>query len=118
MSQVKNVQSVVVEKIKESTPVVFDKVVEVLAEEEIKLRTRLVVEALKKITAIEEEIKKSKPDQTSYDEKGYVVSESYSKSAFESLKKLNDKKAKLTTAIENAFKNSDYSMLKGYDKQD
>jgi aconitase A len=117
MSQVQDVQTVVVEKIKKSTPEVFDQVVEILAQEEIKERTKLVVDAFKKITTIEDEIKKVRPDQSSYNQEGEVISESYSKIAFENLKKLNDKKIKLTTAIENAFKSLDYSMLKNYDKQ-
>lgn len=77
----------------------------------INQRTQLVVSAVKECRSIDEQLKKIKPDQQSFNEAGEVVSESYSKQATESRRKLQEKRQKVEAALEKALASNDWDAL-------
>ena len=109
---VKDLRTLVGEKIVNSVPEVVDSVVEALSQEEIKSRVKMVCSALKEVEDLDKQIKSSShPDQKLYNEKGDVTSESFSKSQLDKLNGLKQKRAKIVQKVDNALKKNDFSQF-------
>jgi|SRR5882724_2643018 len=112
-----SVQTKVAEQIINIAPKVEDKVVDALVSRELNRRSDSLVQAMDKLSKLEVDLKKIKPDVVTYDINGKVASESYSKVKSEEYKKLNEKIGKFTKAIAKALENSDFSDVYNLDKQ-
>jgi chaperonin cofactor prefoldin len=111
-SKSKSLHTMVRTKIEGSTDAVFNRVVDRLAEDEIKKREDLLVQGLAKLDEADKEVKKIKPDQGSYDADGKLIGEAtFSKAKADELKKAREKLEKISNALEKAF-NGDFQKLK------
>lgn len=103
-----SVQIKVADKIVALAPTVEDKIVGILVDREVIKRSNALVIGIDKISTLEKDFNKIKPDQKSYDEEGKLVSETWSKKALDERNKLQVKINKVTKAVEKALENSDY----------
>lgn len=117
MSTVLNLKEKVGEYIINASSSIFDGVVETLANEEIRKRTDLVLQTIKKINEIKSDLAKIKPDNTSYDIEGKILQQSYTKDTLEKKKKLTEHHDKLSNALDKAFNETDFSKLKDVNSQ-
>lgn len=92
---------------------VADDVRDKLVQQELDRRVGLVVGALSKLTALEQDGRKIKPDLVAYNESGQELgTPGYSKAQSEVLKKHRESVEKLTKAIEKALgDDKDYAGL-------
>jgi hypothetical protein len=95
-----------------SADAVREEAIEQLAGAEISSRTNLVVQAIKSLRTLADELKRVKPDQASYNDKGEVVSESFSKQAIESRNKLQARIEKLEDALKQAVEENEFDRLR------
>lgn len=112
MSKLTDIQAQVKDQVKTSTDQVVKQLVNSLVEIEVNNRVDLLRKAIEAGDTINKEIQKIKPDQTSYDSAGKVVSETYSKTKVEELKKANAKLEKVNKAIDKYIDTGDISDLK------
>lgn len=112
-----SVQIKVAESIANITPKVEDQVVEVLVERELEKRATAIVKAMDTLSKFEGELKKIRPDQTSFSETGEKISETYSKAKLEEKNKLQQKIDKNTKAINKALETGDYQDVYNLNKQ-
>lgn len=112
-----SVQTAVAEKIATLGPSVEEKVVDALVGRELNRRSEALVGAMDKLSKLEGDLKKIKPDQISYDEDGKEVSKTYSKAKTEEKDKLNKKIGKFTAAITKALEKDDFNDVYNIDKQ-
>jgi hypothetical protein len=102
MSNTINAQ--VAERIKSCAPEVETQLVDLMVSKEISRRVELIGQGLAKSDQMtRERFKLAKPTNVALDINGNVVSESYSKEALETLKKHDEKAAKLENALEKAL---------------
>lgn len=104
-----SVKEVVSQRIADSGPKIFDKVVDILAEEIITKRVKQIVEAQTEYEKLEKEFKKLVPDVVSYDGEGKVASENFSKSRIDARSKATKRMEKIKAAIDKALENNDFS---------
>lgn len=112
-----SVQIKVAESIANIAPKVEDQVVEAIVERELEKRSTAIVKAMDTLTKFENDLKKIKPDQTSFSEIGEKISESYSKAKLEEKNKLTQKIDKNTKAINKALETGDYQDVYNLNKQ-
>lgn len=112
-----SVQIKVAENIANIAPKVEDQVVEVIVERELEKRATAIVKAMDILSKFEIDLKKIKPDQTSFSETGEKISESYSKAKLEEKNKLTQKIDKNTKAINKALETGDYQDVYNLNKQ-
>lgn len=112
-----SVQIKVAESIANIAPKVEDQVVEVIVERELEKRATAIVKAMDTLSKFETDLRKIKPDQTSFSETGEKVSETYSKAKLEEKNKLTQKIEKNTKAINKALETGDYQDVYNLNKQ-
>lgn len=112
-----SVQIKIAESIANISPKVEDQVVEVLVERELEKRSNAIVKAMDTLSKFEVDLKKIRPDQTSFSETGEKVSETYSKVKLEEKNKLLQKLDKNTKAINKALETGDYQDVYNLNKQ-
>lgn len=98
----------VAQQIATLNPKVEEAVTKVLVERELNKRSDAIVVVLDTLSKLENDLKKIKPDQISYDLDGKVTAETYSKAKSEEHKKLKEKIAKYTSAINKALEKADF----------
>ena len=79
---------------------------------EIDSRVEKTIAAIDKLSALEGQWKKIKPDQEQYDGDGKLVSSTYSKAKLEERKKLAEKIERFETALLEVFEKGDFKKLK------
>lgn len=105
--------SEVSEKISASGPVVWGRVVDLLTEKEVSNRVNLLEQALQKRNEMLKDLRKlEKADIQTFDANGKVLTESFSKSAAENLKKAREQLGKMENALTLALEKNDFSKLK------
>ena len=104
-----SVQQKIATQIAELAPSVEETVVNTLVERELAKRSEAVVQCMDTLAKLEGDLRKTKPDQVSFDNDGKIISESFSKSKFEEKKKLIDRIGKYTSAITKAIEKADFS---------
>jgi hypothetical protein len=77
-----------------------------IAEETVKKRVALIVQADTEIGNLEKELRRLKPDLNQYSESGEVITSNYSKDRYEAKKKLTDRRAKISKLLEMALADS------------
>lgn len=102
------IRTKIAEQLSNISPKVENDVVEALVAREVSKRSAAIVQALDDLSELEKTMKKTKPDQQSFDVEGKVISETYSKNRFEELNKIKAKIEKYTKAIDKAL-NGDLS---------
>ena len=107
----------VAEQISGLGPSVEADVIEALVERESKRRSTALVDGIDKLAKLENELKRLKPDIVQYDEKGQIVSSTFSKARYDEMKKANEQIEKLTKAINKALEKEDFSDLYNMFKQ-
>jgi hypothetical protein len=107
------IREAVASKLAESGPQVNQTVIDLLAGKEIERRTTAILSGLSEKDRIEKDIRKIKPDNVAFNEKGEQVRAEYTKAKYEELKKANEKLDKVTKATEAAL-NGDYTKLFDY----
>lgn len=100
----------VAQQIAQAAPAILDKVVTQLAAVEIEKRATALAAAVNSAVATKRELYKVKPDIVAYDESGKETSANWSKAKLEEKKKLEEKLAKIDSAIEKALA-GDFSKL-------
>ena len=103
--------------ISESKQKVTDIIVEKFVIDEINRRADLLARLVTAINNYSKEQYKIKADLLSYDEKGTVLREEWSKTKLEEKKKFNEKLNKAQKAFENALEKNDYSNLENIIKE-
>ena len=116
--EIKSINVAVAEKIAAvGSKSAVDAVVELLVKTEVNRRADALEKALKLHEETFRELRKVKPDQVTYNLDGTKATETYSKAAIDSNKKLNEKLAKIDKAVVNATDNNQwgdlYSVVKG-----
>jgi len=86
--------------------------VDQLVDEEAKVRTNLIVKALSERRKAEQDVRKTKPDNTTYDAEGNVKEESFTKAKIDELKKIKERIAKIDKSLTEAIDKADYKELK------
>lgn len=84
---------------------------------EINRRADLLTKLVTAINAFAKEQVKIKPDVISYDDKGQVIRQEWSKAKVDEKKKFSDKLAKAQKAFDNALGNNDYSNVENIIKE-
>lgn len=107
----KSLQERVAQEIAGSSPVVQDKVVAHFASKEVARRADLIVSAMDAWQEAQNQLKKVKPDQQSFDTNGTLVAETFSKQKLDERNTLTRKTADLTAAVEEALNNNNYDKL-------
>lgn len=97
------IQKKIAEQIGGISPKVADDVVEALVNRELSKRSAAIVQALDGLSELEKQLKRTKPDQASYNADGSVASETFSKSKLDELLKLKGKIEKYIKAIDKAL---------------
>ena len=78
---------------------------------EIDRRVDLVKKGMDKLDAVEKDLKKMGPDNSSYNAEGKVIQESWTKTGLEAFNKVKQKVEKLKKAIDTALESNDYQSL-------
>lgn len=103
------------EKIMERTaalsPEVEEQVVNHYVEKEKNRRSDALVKGMDKLTSLENDLKKIKPDQVQLDADGKELSSSYSKAKYEEKKKLEEQIGKLEKIIDKALTKAEFGDL-------
>ena len=107
----KSLQDRVAADIAGASPIIQDKVVAHFANKEIGRRADLIVAAMDAWQEANNQLKKIKPDQQSFDANGTLVAETFSKQKLEERNTLTRKTADLTSAVEEALNNNNYDKL-------
>lgn len=103
----------IAQKIKDSGGDVKERIVGALYAKEVESRADRIIKALDALDAAEKALADvAKPDTVTCDRAGAVVSETYSRSRIESIRKAEKAANQLRTAIESALA-GDFSGLKG-----
>jgi hypothetical protein len=97
------IKETVAGRIASLSTVVESSVVDVLAEQVKDKRVKTILAGLDLLDAARNDLKKIKPDQQSFGADNKPVSETYSKTAMESKKKLEEKIVKIETALNLAL---------------
>ena len=102
---------------KETNVSIRDRVVKQLVEQEVSRRASLLASALDKRREADKELQKIKPDTTFFDPSSNNWSQPcFSKNAFETRKKAQEKLDKIDKAIDKAVNDADYSELEKLSK--
>lgn len=104
-----SVQTKVAEQIAAISPKVEDSVVGVLVQRELTKRSDALVIVIDNLSKLELDLRKIKPDMDFYDEDGTLSASSFSKAKNEEKKKLVEKIAKHTNAINKALDKGEFS---------
>lgn len=118
MEIVKSVQVAVAEIIKNNSPrQVQERIIAILAEQEVASRVELLSQGLVKAEQVEKEgYKLAKPDMEARNEHGEIISSGFSKEAFEKLKKHRELVERWEKALSSAWE-GDFGKLKELLKQ-
>lgn len=111
-----SLQMKVAESIANLGPQTEDKVVDVLVQRELTKRSDGLVQAIDKLSKMENEFKKMKPDVATFDDKGNKVSEYYSKTLTDQRKKHTEQTEKLKKAINKALETGEFSDVYNFGK--
>jgi len=103
-----SIREKIAETIVNAAASVEDKVVDVFVDREVAKRSEALVKVIDKINDAENSLKKIRPDQISYNEKGEKVQESFSKGKLDEKNKLHQQIDKIMKAITKALENNDY----------
>lgn len=109
-----SIQISVAEKIATLGPGVADKVINTIVEKELIRRSNALVDCIDKLEKEEKAFRKLGADQKTFDEKGSVVSEYYSKARVEDRAKTKKKIEKITAAITKALEKNEFSDVYNY----
>lgn len=90
-------------------PVVTDKVVDVLVGREVQKRSDAMVKVIDLLDQQEKALSKIRPDQLQHDEKGTVLSSTYSKQRLDEKKKAEAAVERTTKAITVALEKGDFN---------
>lgn len=105
-----NVLVEVAESLKQSSPVVKDRLVSVLVERELVKRVDLLDKGLVKLRELKRDLDKIRPvDKFTAD--GQKVPGDFTKQEFETLKKAREKFTKLESALQKAFEGQEFDKL-------
>lgn len=97
------IKEMVSERLAQDVPVVKNRVIDLLTEQEIKKRVDAVVAVITKLDETKKEFYKLKPDNVVFDIDGNVLTEGYTKATLENRKKKAEQVAKLEKALDQAF---------------
>jgi hypothetical protein len=91
----------------------YARVTDALVEKELADRAATVIDACGKLEALDQAIRRIKPDQKQVNENGELVSQTFSQSKYDELKKLKEQRDKLDKLIDKAFtEHPDFPALK------
>lgn len=107
----KSIAELVKERVNNSTEKVKERVVEALTERELKSRESLIISALDKLSEMDRDLRKLKPDTKVVGPDGETLQEGFTPAKYEELKKAKEQKEKLEAALEKAFA-GDFQKLK------
>ena len=107
----------VAEKLAQAGPTVREKVLNALTEKEITRRSNAIIQALGKLDDLEVQLKKVKPDQTSFDESGNKLSETYSQKRLEERTKLSKNIKRYQDAINTALEHNKFEPLESLQRE-
>lgn len=98
-----NVKELVANKLVESAPAVRGRVLDLLVGQEQEKRVKAVVKVISDLDEARKTGAKIKPDASTFDRDGKVVSEAYTKATTELVKKNKELVARLETALNEAL---------------
>lgn len=96
------------QRLAEIAPNVEDKILDTFVDREVDKRAKAVVNVIDQLVKLEQDLRKIKPDQQFFDADGKETGASYSKTKVEEKKKLEDRIAKFTNAVNKAVDKGDY----------
>ena len=102
-----SLQMKLAEKISELSPLVENDVIESLVNRELTKRSNAIVLVMDKLSKLEGDLKKVRPDNT-FDADGNKVSEYFTKAKIDEKNKLNQNIEKHTKAINKALEKADF----------
>lgn len=112
-SKAQGLLALVAEKVKESGPVVYQRMVETLVEKEISDRVNLLDKALQKRFQLQVDLRKAnKPDVETFNADGSTATQSFTKGKLEEIKKAKEALEKHEQALEKALASNDWNRLK------
>lgn len=103
------IQTAVAEKIVNLGPSVESKVIDVMVDKELTRRSDALVSVIGKLEQEEKSFNKLRADAKTYDEKGAVISEYFTKARIDERQKSTKKITKMTAAINKALEKGDFS---------
>jgi hypothetical protein len=107
-----SINEAVAEKLANISPVVNEKVVDLLVDKEVNRRVELITQGLAKLNEAERETRKlSKPNAETFNADGSVATTAFTKDALDALNKHNEKTEKLRKALDKAVDSGDIGDL-------
>jgi len=107
--QIKTLHEEVADRLAKSIPILRAEIVEELADKVLRSRSEMLLNAIEELSKLSKERSAilKKPANVSYDENGNKVGESYSKEQIDSKKKAEDRFAKISKLVDEAFEKND-----------
>jgi hypothetical protein len=103
-----SVQLTIAEQISKIGPAVQGKIVDIMVERELDKRSTAFVQVMDKLSKLEKDMKKIRPDMVFYNGEGKVASENFSKAKIDERGKLTQQIEKLTKALNKALEQEDF----------
>jgi hypothetical protein len=113
-----NFHALVKERVLAASPSIKNSVIQSFVDKEVAKIETAIGTAITQLDVEKAELRKIKPDNTTFDENGKVVNSSYNKDTVEKLKAKREKVAKIEKAIQDALDGTDYSKVLGLSKED
>lgn len=111
------IRTQIAEKLTSISPSVSDAVVEAMVERTKKKYVDAFVICLDKLTTMEKDLAKIRPDQTSFNVKGEKLSETFSKNKLDERNKLNEQVNKLIRIMDKALDKGEWNDMCNYSTQ-
>lgn len=111
MSASTDIRTTVAIRISKISPVVTDRVIEHLVQQELEKRTSAVIKGIEKLLTLERESFKLKADMVSYNEDGSVKDIAFSEARLKERKENQEKTEKLRNALDAAIGKGDMDKL-------
>jgi chaperonin cofactor prefoldin len=98
------IKEAIAEKLTASNEIVKNRLIDHLVEETLAKRVKQIESAYSEWEKLSKDLpRKQKPDTATYDQEGNILTETFSKSAFEALKQHKDRMARIEKAISEAL---------------
>lgn len=111
MPNVAELNQIVSDRIKSSSEVIQNRLIEKFVSDEITRRADLLTKLVVALNNLRKEAGKIRADLTSYDEKGQAVSVHWSKKQLDSRQKIDQKIAKGEKTFDDALNSNDYGKV-------